>query len=161
MVVPTGFIRKDYAFKDILPVSIPIYPHYAVNKYLFNILKKENIRFRAGNVITVLDRNWEFYLSKYLDIIIKSRAVAIEMESATVATAGFIYKIPVGVILSVSDKPLHGHPKLPKSAQRFYHENIKKHFLIALKLISKLKRKYPHGLPSVTYRNLVDTVLIK
>jgi hypothetical protein len=54
----------------------------------------------------------------------QSRAVAIDMESATIAAQGYRFRVPYGTLLCVSDKPLHGEIKLPGQANRFYERAI-------------------------------------
>ena len=57
----------------------------------------------------------------------QSRAVAIDMESATVAAQGYRFRVPYGTLLCVSDKPLHGELKLPGQANAFYERAISQH----------------------------------
>ncbi len=70
-------------------------------------------RLRTGTVVTTDDRNWELRYSASALRFNLSRAVAIDMESATIAARGYRFRVPYGTLLCVSDKPLHGEIKLP------------------------------------------------
>ena len=59
-----------------------------------------------------------------------SRSVAVDMESATVAANGFRYRIPNATLWCISDKPLHGQPKLPSEAKAFYEDTKEHHTLV-------------------------------
>ena len=81
-------------------------------------------RLRTGTVVTNDDRNWELRWSQERRRINLSRAIAVDMESATIATQGFRMRVPYGTLLCVSDKPLHGEIKLPGAANAFYERAI-------------------------------------
>src|ERR1700721_1251958 len=72
-------------------------------------------------------------------IINISRAIAVDMESATVATQGFRMRVPYGTLLCVSDKPLHGEIKLPGAANAFYERAIGEHLQIGIAALELLK----------------------
>ena len=71
----------------------------------------------------------------------QSRAVAIDMESATVAAQGYRFRVPYGTLLCVSDKPLHGELKLPGQANSFYETSISQHLRIGIEALGLLKRE--------------------
>jgi len=85
---------------------------------------------RTGTVVTTDDRNWELRYSHSAKRLSLSRAVGIDMESATIAAQGYRFRVPYGTLLCVSDKPLHGELKLPGQANRFYEEAISSHLAI-------------------------------
>jgi hypothetical protein len=96
-------------------------------------------RMRTGTVVTTDDRNWEL---RYTDSALRfnqSRAVAIDMESATIAAQGYRFRVPYGTLLCVSDKPLHGEIKLPGQANRFYEEAIAAHLQIGIQTCELLR----------------------
>jgi len=94
-------------------------------------------------VVTTDDRNWELRLSKTATRLSQSRAVAIEMESATVAAQGYRFRVPYGTLLCVSDKPLHGEIKLPGQANVFYEEAIAGHLQIGIRACELLRAEGP------------------
>src|SRR3546814_10824956 len=85
---------------------------------------------RTGTVVTTDDRNGELRFTDSALRFSQSRAVGIDMESATIAAQGYRFRVPDGTLLCVSDKPLHGELKLPGQANRFYEEAIAAHLQI-------------------------------
>jgi len=69
----------------------------------------------------------------------QSRAVALDMESATIAANGFRFRVPYGTLLCVSDKPLHGEIKLPGMANHFYRERVDQHLRIGMRAVDILR----------------------
>ena len=67
----------------------------------------------------------------------QSRAVAIDMESATIAAQGYRFRVPYGTLLCVSDRPLHGEIKLPGQANRFYEGSISEHLQIGIQAVDQ------------------------
>ena len=88
--------------------------------------------------MTTDDRNWELRFSASAIRFNKSRAIAIDMESATIAANGYRLRVPYGVLLCVSDKPLHGEIKLPGAANRFYERAIGEHIRIGIETLERL-----------------------
>ena len=95
-------------------------------------------RLRTGTVVTTDDRNWELRFSATATRFNQSRAIAVDMESATIAANGFRLRVPYGVLLCVSDKPLHGEIKLPGAANRFYERAIGEHIRIGIETLERL-----------------------
>ena len=96
-------------------------------------------RMRTGTVVTTDDRNWELQVGKTGHRLSLSRAVGIDMESATIAAQGYRFRVPYGTLLCVSDKPLHGELKLPGQANRFYEQAIAGHLQIGIRSCELLK----------------------
>lgn len=151
-VLASGYMRADGVFDDILPKSVPLTPNYLLNIHLQNALENFQLRYRLGTVYTTANRNWEFVKKRTLEEINMSRSIAIDMESATVATNGFRYRIPNATLLCVSDKPMHGKPKLSGAAQNFYQNSKEKHLEVVLEAIEHVKRANPSGLPNDSLR---------
>ena len=160
-VLASGFVRDDNVLDNQIPLNIPIVPHYILNDFLRDELNERNLAYRVGNIYTTNDRNWEFRREFYIKQFMLSRPVAIDMESATIATLGFKYRIPTTTLLCVSDKPLHNQPKLSKDARNFYKKHKAQHLDIILSVINRLNKEYPRGLPSASYRGLVDPLFAK
>ena len=151
-VLATGFMRADSVLDDLLPLNVPIIPNYLLNIYLKKALDEYDMNYRLGTVYTTDNRNWEFSRRRTSAEIHNSRSIAIDMESATVATNGFRYRIPFATLLCVSDKPLHGMPKLSEEAQTFYQNSKEKHLEIVLQAIEISKQQNPEGLPNASIR---------
>jgi hypothetical protein len=80
---------------------------------------------RTGTVGTIDNRNWELRDQRGpVKRLSQSRAIALDMESATIAANGFRFRVPYGTLLCVSDKPLHGELKLPGMATEFYKRQV-------------------------------------
>ena len=99
---------------------------------------------RTGTVASTDNRNWEL-LPMHGNArsperrFSQSRAIALDMESATIAANGFRFRVPYGTLLCVSDKPLHGEIKLPGMANHFYRERVNQHLLIGIKAMELMR----------------------
>jgi AMP nucleosidase len=158
-VLATGFMRADGVLDRILPLSIPITPNYLLNIYLKEVLDKYKRNYRLGTVYTTANRNWEFMKRKTVEEIHISRSVAIDMESATVATNGYRYRIPFATLLCVSDKPLHGIPKLSGDAQTFYENSKEMHLKMVIDALKMSKANNPEGLPNASIRAINEPLM--
>ncbi len=137
-VLAHAYLRDDHVLDPVLPPEIPIPAIAEVQVALARAaemvsgdigadLKK---RMRTGTVATTDDRNWELRYTHSALRLSLSRAIGIDMESATIAAQGYRFRVPYGTLLCVSDKPLHGEIKLPGQANRFYEEAIAAHLAI-------------------------------
>lgn len=151
-VLASGYMRDDHVLDEDIPLSVPIIPNYTLNIFLKDVLEKYGMEYRIGTVFTTANRNWEFSMKRTVSSIHISRSIAIDMESATVATNGFRYRIPNATLLCVSDKPLHGKPKLSGAAQSFYQNSKEKHLEIVIETIELSKNQNPQGLPNASIR---------
>jgi AMP nucleosidase len=158
-VLATGFMRDDGVLDDILPLSIPITPNYILNVYLKEVLDQYKQNHRMGTIYTTSNRNWEFMKRRTVEQIHMSRSIAVDMESATVATNGYRYRIPNATLLCVSDKPLHGKPKLSTEAQEFYDNSKQKHLEIVIDVLNLCKYNYPQGLPNASIRAMNEPLM--
>ena len=147
-VLAHAYLRDDHVLDDVLPIEIPVPPIAEVQQALFNAAaevtgeepQQLKGRLRTGTVVTTDDRNWELRYTLSAKRFNQSRAVAIDMESATVAAQGYRFRVPYGTLLCVSDKPLHGEIKLPGQANAFYERAISQHLRIGIETLRILKR---------------------
>lgn len=147
-VLAHAYWRRDKVLDDIVPLDIPIPAIAEVQVALQQAAlavsgeDREALRrrLRTGTVVSYVDRNWELNYLQERRLLSQSRAVAVDMESACIATQGFRTRVPYGVLLCVSDKPLHGEIKLPGAADRFYERAIGEHLRIGMKTIDILKQ---------------------
>lgn len=158
-VLASGYMRDDRLLDEALPPSVPIVPSFLLNRYLATVLDDKRLTYRVGTVYTTADRNWELTLRGTLDNLRASRSIAVDMESATVAANGFRYRIPTATLLCVSDKPLHGKPKLPDEARDFYRETKQQHLTVATAAIELVKKNHPKGLPNSDIRALDEPLM--
>jgi len=146
-VLAHAYLRDDHVLDAVLPADIPVPSIAEVQRALYDATKQvsgapgEEVkkRLRTGTVVTTDDRNWELRYSKSALRFNQSRAVAIDMESATIAAQGYRFRVPYGTLLCVSDKPLHGEIKLPGQANRFYEGAISEHLQIGIQAVELLR----------------------
>jgi len=158
-VLASGYMRDDHVLDDALPRSVPLTPSFLLNRYLARILDERQLPYRFGVVYTTADRNWELTLENKLADLRASRSIGVDMESATVAANGFRYRIPSATLLCISDKPLHGKPKLPDGAQQFYEQSKLQHLEIAREALLSARTDYPDGLPNSDLRAMDEPLL--
>lgn len=158
-VLASGYMRDDHVLDEALPRSVPLTPSFLLNRYLAHLLDERKLPYRFGVVYTTADRNWELTLKLKLQDLKASRSIGVDMESATVAANGFRYRIPSATLLCISDKPLHGQPKLPDVAQAFYEETKIKHLEVARDALLWARADYPGGLPNSDLRAMDEPLL--
>ncbi len=148
-VLAHAYLRDDHVLDDVLPPEIPIPAIAEVQLALARAAEtisgqsgdELKRRLRTGTIVTTDDRNWELSYSKSALRFSLSRAVGIDMESATIAAQGYRFRVPYGTLLCVSDKPLHGELKLPGQANRFYERAISEHMRIGIEACEQLRRE--------------------
>src|ERR671911_2189276 len=148
-VLAHGYAREDHVLDQDVRVSVPIPPiaevQVALQEAVVNVtgLRGPGIktRKRTGTVATTDNRNWELRYDELFERLNQQRAIAVDMESATIAANGFRLRVPYGTLLCVSDKPLHGELKLRGMANHFYRERINQHLLIGLEAIRILREE--------------------
>lgn len=150
-VLAHAYLRDDHVLDHVLPPEIPIPPIAEVQQAFVSAAigvsgedeKALKRRLRTGTIVTTDDRNWELHYSKSALRFSQSRAVGVDMESATIAAQGYRFRVPYGTLLCVSDKPLHGELKLPGQANAFYERAIAEHLRIAIGTCEELRRIGP------------------
>ena len=146
-VLAHAYLRDDHVLDDLLPPEIPVPAIAEIQVALDRAAERVSgesremlkARMRTGTVVTTDDRNWELRYTQSALRFSQSRAVAIDMESATLAAQGYRFRVPYGTLLCVSDKPIHGEIKLPGQANRFYERAIAEHLRIGIAAIDELK----------------------
>ena len=147
-VLAHAYLRQDHILDTLLPPEIPI-PALAEVQVALQAAAQEvtgergaalKERLRTGTVMTNDDRNWELRWTPERKRINLSRAIAVDMESGTIAAQGYRLRVPYGTLLCVSDKPLHGEIKLPGAANVFYDRAVGEHLLIGISAIENLKQ---------------------
>ena len=146
-VLAHAYLRDDHVLDSVLPPEIPLPAIAEVQQAL--ALAAEEVsgthghdlkeRMRTGTVVTTDDRNWELRYTQSARRLSQSRAIGIEMESATVAAQGYRFRVPYGTLLCVSDKPLHGEIKLPGQANLFYEQAIAAHLQMGIRACDHLR----------------------
>ncbi|MEM1399789.1 MAG: AMP nucleosidase [Pseudomonadota bacterium] len=147
-VLAHGYVREDHVLDADIPVWVPIPPlaeiQVALEKAVAEITGLEDYELksimRTGTVATIDNRNWELRDQREpTQRLSQSRAIALDMESATIAANGFRFRVPYGTLLCISDKPLHGEIKLPGMADSFYRTQVNQHLEIGLRTMENLR----------------------
>jgi AMP nucleosidase len=147
-VLAHAYLREDHVLDDDLPVWVPIPAlaeiQIALQEAVAEVTQLDGYELkrimRTGTVATIDNRNWELRdQSGPVKRLSQSRAVALDMESATIAANGFRFRVPYGTLLCVSDKPLHGELKLPGMASEFYRTQVSRHLQIGVRAMERLR----------------------
>jgi AMP nucleosidase len=164
-VLAHGYVREDHVLDDELPRWVPIPAlaemQVALEQSVAEVTGLTGFDLkrvmRTGTVASVDNRNWE--LADHESIIRRlsqSRAVALDMESATIAANGFRFRVPYGTLLCISDKPLHGEIKLAGMAAEFYRQRVSQHLQIGLKALEHLEAQERERLHSRKLRSFTE-----
>ena len=147
-VLAHAYLREDHVLDADLPVWVPIPAlaeiQIALQEAVAEVTGLQGFDLkqimRTGTVATIDNRNWELRdPTGPVKRLSQSRAIALDMESATIAANGFRFRVPYGTLLCVSDKPLHGELKLPGMATEFYKTQVARHLLIGVKAMERLR----------------------
>jgi AMP nucleosidase len=143
-ILPTAAIRDEGASKHFMPVQVPALPTFKIQKFVSQIIVEKDLDYRTGVVHTTDYRFWEFD-QKFKAQLYEERALAIEMESATLFIAGFASKVPIGALLLVSDLPLkRGGIKTKKSAKAVFRQYADLHLEVGIKSMSEIAERGEH-----------------
>ena len=164
-VLAHGYVREDHVLDEDLPLWVPIPPlaevQVALEEAVADVTQLQGYELkrimRTGTVASTDNRNWELLPQRTpMRRFSQSRAIALDMESATIAANGFRFRIPYGTLLCVSDKPLHGEIKLPGMANQFYRERVDQHLRIGMRAIELLRQQRPEQLHSRKLRSFAE-----
>ena len=168
-VLAHAYLREDHVLDDDLPVWVPIPAlaevQIALETAVADVTKLRGYDLkrvmRTGTVATIDNRNWELRdQSGPVQRLSQSRAVALDMESATIAANGFRFRVPYGTLLCVSDKPLHGELKLPGMASDFYQSQVARHLMIGIRAMEALREMPLERLHSRKLRSFDETAFL-
>ena len=159
-VLAHAYVREDHVLDEELPLWVPIPAlseiQVALEQAVADVTQmgRDELKriMRTGTVASTDNRNWELLPDNQPQRrFSQSRAVALDMESATIAANGFRFRVPYGTLLCVSDKPLHGEIKLPGMANHFYRERVNQHLKIGIRALERLSE---NGLDRLHSRKL-------
>jgi AMP nucleosidase len=164
-VLAHGYVREDHVLDEDLPLWVPIPALAEVQVALESAvedvtqLKGYELKriMRTGTVASTDNRNWELLPHRTPERrFSQSRAIALDMESATIAANGFRFRVPYGTLLCVSDKPLHGEIKLPGMANQFYRDRVNQHLQIGMRAVELLRAQGIDRLHSRKLRSFAE-----
>ena len=162
-VLAHGYLRDDKILDYDLPIWVPVPPIAEVQVALQDaVMEVTGVAgyevkhvMRTGTVASVDNRNWELQgHNAALKRFELSRAIAVDMESATIAANGLRFRVPYGTLLCISDRPVHGELKLPGMADTFYRNRVNQHLQIGLRTVDVLRERGPEQLHSRKLRTL-------
>ena len=168
-VLAHAYLREDHVLDDDLPVWVPIPAlaeiQIALERAVADVTALDGYDLkrimRTGTVATIDNRNWELRdQSGPVQRLSQSRAIALDMESATIAANGFRFRVPYGTLLCVSDKPLHGELKLPGMASDFYKTQVARHLMIGIRAMERLRDMPLERIHSRKLRSFEETAFL-
>ncbi len=143
-ILPTAAIRDEGASRHFMPIQVPALPTFKIQKFVSQIVMEKGMDYRTGVIHTTDYRFWEFD-NKFKSNLYEERALAIEMECATLFVAGFASKVPIGALLLVSDTPLQkGGIKTKSSANSVFRQFTDVHLEIGIKSMSEIAERGEH-----------------
>ncbi|WP_301925306.1 AMP nucleosidase [Corynebacterium glaucum] len=162
LILGNAYERRDHVLDEHIGRDQPIPAVPEIQRTLEKAVEKvygdETSLMRTGTVLSTGDRNWEWKSPRDLwDWLRGSTAVAVDMESCTLAANGYRYRVPYGTLLAVSDLPLHAVPKLPAGAQAFYSNSKEAHVMCAVRAMERLA-KNPRRLRTRKLRRTIGEV---
>lgn len=147
-VLAHGYVRDDHVLDDDLPNWVPIPALAEVQQALEGAvasvagINETDLKqvMRTGTVASIDNRNWELRdQAEPIRRFSQSRAIGLDMESATIAANGFRFRVPYGTLLVVSDRPMHGELKLPGMASDFYKGQVDRHLAVGVRAMELLR----------------------
>ncbi|MGY6535821.1 MAG: AMP nucleosidase [Pararhodobacter sp.] len=168
-VLAHAYLREDNVLNEDLPIWVPIPAlaeiQIALEQAVAEVTQLQGYELkrimRTGTVATIDNRNWELRdQSGPVQRLSQSRAIALDMESATIAANGFRFRVPYGTLLCVSDKPLHGELKLPGMASSFYRTQVSRHLMIGVRAMERLRAMPLERIHSRKLRSFDETAFL-
>ena len=141
LILPIAGIRGEGTSNDYLPAEVPALPSFALQKAISTTIRDFGRDYWTGTCYTTNRRVWEHdkVFKKYLKDL---RAMAVDMETATIFTTGFANKIPTGALLLVSDQPMIPEGvKTAESDSSVTAEYVETHLKIGIESLKQLINK--------------------
>lgn len=138
LILPLAAIRSEGTSDDYLPKEVPALPAFSIEKAVSEAIIKHKRDYWTGVVYTTNRRVWEYdeRLKKYLR---KTRAMAVDMETATIFTVGFANEIPSGALLLVSDQPMiSAGIKTEESDKKVTKNYVSEHLDIGIQALKEI-----------------------
>jgi len=139
LILPIAAIRSDGTSNDYLPVEVPALPAFKLQIAISASIIRYKKEYWTGTVYTTNRRVWE-YDDRFKKYLVKTRAMAIDMETATIFTVGFANEIPTGALLLVSDQPMISSGiKTEASDRRVTGKYVETHLRIGIDSLREIK----------------------
>ena len=132
LIIPIAAIRSDGASNDYLPPEVPALPAFNLQRAVSSTIRDKKRDYWTGVVYTTNRRVWEWD-DRFKNYLKKTRSMAIDMETATIFTVGFVNEIPSGALLLVSDQPMISTGiKTAKSDEKITVNYVEDHLTIGI-----------------------------
>ena len=139
LVLPIAAIRGEGTSTDYFPAEVPALPAFNLQRAVSTTIREAGRDYWTGTVYTTNRRVWE-HDDKFKEYLRKTRAMAIDMETATLFITGFANKIPTGALLLVSDQPMvPDGVKTEKSDKLVTESFVKEHVEIGINSLLEIK----------------------
>jgi len=137
-VLPIAAIRGEGTSNDYFPPEVPALPAFALQKAISTTIRDLERDYWTGTCYTTNRRVWE-HDDDFKEYLKKVRAMAIDMETATIFTVGFANQIPTGALLLVSDQPMVAEGvKTSSSDSKVTANYVDDHLKIGIKSLKQL-----------------------
>ena len=138
-ILPIAAIRGEGTSNDYMPAEVPALPAFSLQKAVSTTIRDYDKDYWTGTVYTTNRRVWE-HDEEFKQYLRKMRCMAIDMETATIFTTGFVNQIPSGALLLVSDQPMiPDGVKTEKSDLNITRKFVKDHINIGIDSLNQLK----------------------
>ena len=137
-ILPLAAVRGEGTSGDYFPPEIPSLPAFVLERAVSTVLRDNSLDYWTGSVYTTNRRMWE-HDEKFKAYLRETRAMAVDMECATLFSVGFYSHIPVGALLLVSDNPMIPEGvKTMKSDNMVTREYAQQHVLMGIKSLQEI-----------------------
>lgn len=138
-ILPIAAIRGDGTSNDYMPPEVPALPAFSLQRAISSIIRSQGFDYWTGTVYTTNRRVWE-HDEEFKEYLRETRAMAIEMETATIFTVGFHNEIPTGALLLISDQPMIADGVKTSKSDKIVTENFaEKHLEIGIAALMEIK----------------------
>lgn len=139
-VLPIAAIRGEGTSNDYFPPEVPSLPAFSLQRAVSTTIRDYQKDYYTGTVYTTNRRVWE-YDEQFKDYLHRIRALAVDMETATLFSVGFYNSIPTGALLLISDQPfISSGVKTDKSDQQVNSMYVNDHLNIGITALDILIR---------------------
>lgn len=140
-ILPIAAIKGEGTSDDYLPHEVPALPAFSIQKACSKIIVQHNRQYYTGVVYTTNRRVWE-YDDLFKEYLRRTRAMAVDMETATLFTVAFANRIPLGALLLVSDRPMISEGiKTIDSDKQVTQNFVKQHLEIGIEVLANIQEK--------------------
>ncbi len=141
LILPIAAIRGEGTSNDYLPLEVPALPAFSLQKAISYTIRLKGLDYWTGTVYTTNRRVWE-HDERFKDYLREVRAMAIDMETATIFSVGFHNEIPCGALLLVSDQPMIPEGvKTEESDKKVTTDYVTNHLQIGIDALKEMQNK--------------------